>query len=287
MVAGGPAGELPGDIAAAPYTPGMSVLGREWEKSESALRESWPTRSSPERRRPAATAAVARSPILLELVGSSFSYGIYDWLQDLALWQEQAFDTPAGARLRAGTRIDVERTLDHWLAHDRSGLPGSNFYSNAIFAVTFVIRGLSLVVRPDLYALAQRPGAGQLIGFAVFWAYPVAPRAMLRLHRRGGKAGGLGLADTLVRHADQYRGDASMHLGYAVWCSLAAWRVARHRSSSGWPCLRIGYPLLTVCRPRYGQPLRFGRSRRLPPSSSLCSSSRFAVFCAGLAEAQE
>ena len=147
--------------------------------------------------------------------------------------------------------IDVERTLDHWLAHEQVlAFLASNFYSNAIFAVTFVFAAYLWWCRPDLYRpLRNDLVLANLIGFAVFWAYPVAPPRMLPgFIDVVVKAGGLGAwHDTLIRHADQFAAMPSMHLGYAVWCSLAAWRVARHRSSKRVALVfGIGYPLLTV-----------------------------------------
>jgi membrane-associated phospholipid phosphatase len=62
------------------------------------------------------------------------------------------------------------------------------------------------------------------------------------------KAGGLGAwHDTLVKHADQLAAMPSMHLGYAVWCALVAWRVARHRRTKVLALIfGICYPLLTA-----------------------------------------
>ena len=258
MVAGGPGpGSCRGEHRQRlPYTPGMSVLGRDMgeERIGTAVRAGPDQGPSPrEAAAPAATAAVARSPILLELVWLVFLVWIYDWLQDLApLRKTQAF---AHARsvlaFEARYGIDVARTLAHWLAHEQVlAFLASIFYSNAIFAVTFVFAAYLWWCRPDLYRpLRNDLVLANLIGFAVFWAYPVAPPRMLPgFIDVVVKAGGLGAwHDTLIRHADQFAAMPSMHLGYAVWCSLAAWRVARHRSSKRVALVfGIGYPLLTV-----------------------------------------
>ena len=70
-----------------------------------------------------------------------------------------------------------------------------------------------------------------LIAFAVFWAFPVAPPRMLPgFVDVVATAGGLGWHNSLVSHADQLAAMPSMHMGYAVWCALAAWRLARNHS---------------------------------------------------------
>ncbi len=202
---------------------------------------------------PEVTATAARSPILLELVWLVFLVWIYDWLQDLApLRRAQAFDHARNVlAFEARYGINVERTLDHWLAHERIlAFLASNFYSNAIFAVTFAFAAYLWWWRPDLYRpLRNDLVLANLIGFAVFWAYPVAPPRMLPgFIDVVVKAGGLGAwHDTLIKHADQFAAMPSMHLGYAVWCSLVAWRIARHRTSRRVAlAFGIGYPVLTA-----------------------------------------
>ncbi len=200
-----------------------------------------------------ATARVTRSPILAELAWLVFLVWIYSWLQDLAPLRRKLAFGNARSVLSFETRIglDPERALDHWLAHEHVlAFIASNFYSNAIFAVTFGFAAYIWWCRPDIYRrLRNDLVLANLIGFVVFWAYPVAPPRML-----AGfvdvvvKAGGLGAwHDTLIKHADQFAAMPSMHLGYAVWCSLVVWRLARHRESrvvAG--AFAIGYPSLTA-----------------------------------------
>ncbi len=196
---------------------------------------------------------MARSPILLELTWLVFLVWIYDWLQDLApLRRTLAFDN-AHRVLSFETRLglDPERALDHWLSNQHVlAFLASNFYSNAIFAVTFAFAAYLWWCRPDLYRpLRNDLVLANLIGFAVFWAFPVAPPRMLPgFIDVVVKAGGLGAwHDTLIRHADQFAAMPSMHLGYAVWCSLVAWRLARRRGSRRVAlAFAIGYPLMTA-----------------------------------------
>ena len=88
-----------------------------------------------------------------------------------------------------------------------------------------------------------------LIGFAVFWAFPVAPPRMLPGYIDVvSKSGGLGSwHGSLIKHADQLAAMPSMHIGYAVWCSLVAWRLARkHSAKVAALVFGIGYPLITA-----------------------------------------
>ena len=199
------------------------------------------------------TKRITRSPILLELAGLVFLVWIYDWLQDLApLRQKLAFDHALHLlSFERSIGLDPERALDHWLAHQHVlAFIASNFYANAIFAVTFGFAAWTWWRRPDIYRpLRNELVLANLIGFAVFWAYPVAPPRMLPgFIDVVQKAGGLGAwHDTLMKHADQFAAMPSMHLGYAVWCGIVAWRLAQRRGARvGAMVFAIGYPLLTA-----------------------------------------
>ena len=179
-----------------------------------------------------------RSPILAELAGLVFLVWIYDWLEDSAPLRKRLAFANAQGMLSFERRIDLdpERALDHWLAHHSVlAFLSSVFYSNAIFAVTFAFAAVIWWRRPDIYRpLRNELVLANLIGFAVFWAYPVAPPRMLAgFIDVVQKAGGLGAwHDTLIKHADQFAAMPSMHLGYAVWCSWVAWRLARGQDRS-------------------------------------------------------
>jgi diacylglycerol O-acyltransferase len=62
------------------------------------------------------------------------------------------------------------------------------------------------------------------------------------------KVGGLGSwHNTLISHADQLAAMPSMHLAWAVWCSIVLWRLAG-KSTWRWGALAVGvaYPLATA-----------------------------------------
>jgi PAP2 superfamily len=239
-----------------PYTRRMAVLGHEICDDDLASATKPVSNSGQGPQRPAAHVARARtkrSPILVELAGLVFLVWIYDWLQDLApLRQKLAFDHAQSLlSFERGIGLDPERALDQWLAHQHVlAYIASNFYANAIFVVTFGFAAWTWWHRPEIYRpLRNQLLLANLIGFAVFWAYPVAPPRMLPgFVDVVQKAGGLGAWHaTLMHHADQFAAMPSMHLGYAVWCGVVAWRLARPgRARAVAVVFAIGYPLLTA-----------------------------------------
>jgi PAP2 superfamily len=194
-----------------------------------------------------------RSRIAVELGWLLFLVFIYDWLQDLAPLRRNLAFVNARALLsfEESIGLDPERVLDHWLSHqDVLAFIVSSFYSNGIFVVTFSFAAVLWWSRPDLYRpLRNDLVLTNLIGFAVFWAFPVAPPRMLSGYIDVvSKSGGLGSwHGSLIKHADQLAAMPSMHIGYAVWCSLVAWRLARkHSAKVAAIVFGIGYPLLTA-----------------------------------------
>ena len=133
--------------------------------------------------------------------------------------------------------IAPEHFLDHWLAHQHVlAYIASDFYDNAIFGVTLGLAAWTWWRRPDIYRpLRNDLVLANLIGFAVFWLYPLAPPRMLPgFVDVVEKVGGLGSwHNLLISHADQLAAMPSMHLAWAVWCSLVAWRLAPAPSRPG------------------------------------------------------
>jgi len=194
-----------------------------------------------------------RSPLLVELAVIAFLGWIYNWLQDLApLRRAEAF-RHAHAILSFEEHLGIapEHALNNWLDHHYVlAYISSDFYDNAIFGVTFGLAAWLWWRRPDLYRpLRNDLVLANLIGFAVFWAYPVAPPRMLPgFIDVVAKVGGLGSwHSTLVSAADQLAAMPSMHLAWAVWCSLVVWRLA---SPGRWKWAAavagVAYPLTTA-----------------------------------------
>ncbi len=129
--------------------------------------------------------------------------------------------------------IDPELSLDQWLAgHHTLGVLVSDYYDNAHFIVTLGLLGWLWVRRADLYRpLRNSLVLVNVIGFAVFWLYPVAPPRMLT---------GDGFSDVvaathafgswhtgaLASAANQLAAMPSLHMAWAAWCAVALWRLS-------------------------------------------------------------
>ncbi len=146
--------------------------------------------------------------------------------------------------------IDPELGLDRWLAaHHTLGLLVSDYYDNAHFIVTLGLLGWLWWRRADLYRpLRNTLVLVNVIAFAVFWLYPVAPPRMLT---------GDGFSDVvasthafgswhtgaLASSANQLAAMPSLHMAWAAWCAVALWRL----SSSIWVRgLALLYPCMTA-----------------------------------------
>jgi membrane-associated phospholipid phosphatase len=143
--------------------------------------------------------------------------------------------------------IAPEHALDRWLAnHHALGLLASYYYDNAHFIVTLGLLGYLWWRRADIYgSLRSSLVLINVLGFVVFWRYPVAPPRML-----GGFTDVVAASHTvgswhtgaLASEANQLAAMPSLHIAWAVWCSVAVWRMTRR------PVLRalgVGYPFVT------------------------------------------
>ena len=194
-----------------------------------------------------------RSPLLIELAVIAFLGWIYDWLQNLAPVRVNLALRNGESILSFEQRLHIapERYLDNWLSHHYVlAYISSDFYDNAIFGVTLGLAAWIWWRRPDIYRpLRNELVLANLIGFTVFWLFPVAPPRMLPgFTDIVEKVGGLGSwHNTLISHADQLAAMPSMHLAWAVWCSLVVWRLA---SEGPWRraalIVGIAYPLSTA-----------------------------------------
>lgn len=140
-----------------------------------------------------------------------------------------------GAGLLSAERtlgIDPEHALDRWLAsHHTLGLIVSDYYDNAHFVLTLGLLGLLWWKRADIYRpLRNALVAVNLVAFAIFWLYPVAPPRMLpgfvdvvaSTHAIGSWHTG-----SLASHANELAAMPSLHLAWAGWCLLAVWAITR------------------------------------------------------------
>jgi hypothetical protein len=175
---------------------------------------------------------------------------VYDAITNLAPLRLHAALSHAQSllRLEQTLHIDPERSLDHWLAgHHTLGLISSDYYDNAHFLVTLGLLGWLWWQRADLY----RPLRNSLVlvnvlGFIVFWLYPVAPPRMLKGFTdvvASSHAFGSWHTGVLASHANQLAAMPSLHMAWAVWCTLALWCISERR----WVrALAVLYPCVTT-----------------------------------------
>jgi hypothetical protein len=187
------------------------------------------------------------------------------WVEALALlwllWIYEALTNFAPLRLHAAVahaegllhaeqalHLDPEQALDSWLAGQHTlGVILSDYYDNAHFVVTLGLLGWLWWRRADIYRpLRNSLVIVNLLAFVVFWLYPVAPPRML-----GGfvdvvdvsHAFGSFHSGSLASHADELAAMPSLHIAWAVWCSVALWRMSRRRWVRG---LAVAYPCTTA-----------------------------------------
>jgi hypothetical protein len=201
---------------------------------------------------PPAERVVPRARWWVELITIAWLGWAYDAITNLApLRQHVAISHAWGIlHLERTLHLDPELTLNRWLAgHHTLGLLASDYYDNAHFVVTLGLLGWLWWRRPDRY----RPLRSMLvlinvIGFVVFWRYPVAPPRMLtgvgyRDIVASTHAFGSWHTGSLASQANQLAAMPSLHLAWAAWSGLAIWRMwedARLRA------LALIYPCLTT-----------------------------------------
>ncbi len=150
--------------------------------------------------------------------------------------------------LEQSLHIDPEQALDRWLAgHHTLGVALSYYYDNAHFIVTLGLLGFLWWRRADVYRpLRNSLVLANVIAFGVFRLYPVAPPRMLHgfvdvvaaSHTLGSWHTG-----ALASAANQYAAMPSLHIAWAVWCTVVVWRI----STRGWArALAALYPFVTA-----------------------------------------
>jgi hypothetical protein len=175
---------------------------------------------------------------------------VYDGITNLApLRLHLAIDHARGVlHVEQLLHLDPELTLDRWLAgHHTLGLVLSDYYDNAHFMVTLGLLGWLWWRRADLYRpLRNSLVVVNLLGFAVFWLYPVAPPRMLKgFTDVVASTGAFGSwhEGALASEADQLAAMPSLHIAWAVWCTVALWRI----SERPWVrMIAVLYPCLTA-----------------------------------------
>ncbi len=140
--------------------------------------------------------------------------------------------------LEMSLHMDLERPLNRWLgSHLLLGRWLGDYYDLAHFGVTIAILVWVLWRHAHQYRrLRNGLLAINLIGFLVFWAFPVAPPRLLAgsgfvdvvavAHSVGAWSAG-----ALASQANEYAAMPSLHVAWALWCAVAVWVVRRDRLS--------------------------------------------------------
>jgi len=192
-----------------------------------------------------------RAPLWIELAIVVWLFWLYDVINDLAPLRHALALRNAVAVLHfeRSLGLDPELSINRWLAsHTTLGLIASYdyFFSHAI--VTFAVLVLLWWRLPRRYIrLRTVLVIINLIAFAVFWRYPLAPPRSFP---------GLGYIDViarsnalvswhsgvLVHDADQFAAMPSLHIAWAMWSAIGVWYLTRRVLIRA---LAVAYPVLT------------------------------------------
>jgi hypothetical protein len=155
-------------------------------------------------------------------------YWLYDVTNNLAATRQAAALGHGRALLRLEDLLQIngERALNAWVsAHHAIGLFLADYYDVMHLALTFVVICALWWARPVEYVELRMPLAlTNVIGFVVFWLYPVAPPRML-----GGfidtvadtHAIGSWHSGQLAKAANEFAAMPSLHVAWACWCWVA------------------------------------------------------------------
>ena len=192
----------------------------------------------------------ARTRWWIEALTVAWLCWVYDAITNLAPLRLHTALTHAQDILSVeqSLHIDPEHALDRWLAgHQTLGLLVSDYYDNAHFVVTLGLLGWLWWRRSDIYGLLRNSLVlANVIAFLVFWLFPVAPPRMLpgfvdvvaTTHAIGSWHTG-----ALASAANQLAAMPSLHIAWAVWCTVVLWRI----STRPWVrALAVIYPFVTA-----------------------------------------
>ena len=186
----------------------------------------------------------------LELLTVAWLCWLYDDVTELAPLRLHSALANGRAILGLERTLGIapEHALDRWLsAHHTLGLLLSDYYDNAHFIVTLGLLGLLWWRRADLYRpLRNTLLLVNVLAFVVFWRFPVAPPRMLAgFTDVVAASGAFGSWHTgaLASHANQLAAMPSLHMAWALWCTLVVWRMTTRAPLRA---LALAYPCLTA-----------------------------------------
>jgi membrane-associated phospholipid phosphatase len=219
------------------------------ESQDSTIAEPAPLALARRRRRPRPR---PRPRLWVQLLVVVWLCWIYDAIANLAHLRERSALAHGVDILHfeQWLHLDPERGLDTWLhGHPLIGVLTGDYYDNAHFIVTLSVLAWLWWRHPVEYRpLRNTLVLVNVIGFVVFWLYPVAPPRLLPgqhiydivalTHAIGGWHTG-----TLSKAANQFAAMPSLHIGWAMWAALGLWMIFRKH---GWALLVWVYPIVTA-----------------------------------------
>jgi len=208
-----------------------------------------------------------------ELLIVLWLYFLYDIINNLSPVNEAAALRRAAGilRLERLTGIDIERGANDWLvSHDILGSILANFYNLAHIWITLALIIFLWARRRPLYAdLRNSLVLFNLMGFAVFWLYPVAPPRMLD--------GFIDLVETTGAISSFHSGTLAPAANQFAAISSASSRAAPMTSASGTTlftspissdCAAVRVRPVKISSAAFAQPSMRGRYQVPPDSGS-------------------
>jgi uncharacterized membrane protein YkvA (DUF1232 family) len=193
-----------------------------------------------------------RSPLWVEVLVIVWLCWLYDEINNLSPLRLHTALAHGSSLLHFENiwHLNPERSINAWAAlHSAIALPMADFYDTAHFVVTLGLVVLLWWRYPHLYRpLRNTLVLINVVGFLVFWAYPLAPPRMLAsagfvdvvavTHAWGSWRSGV-----VASQANELAAMPSLHIAWACWSSLAVWRMLPGRR---WRAVVVVYPIMTA-----------------------------------------
>jgi uncharacterized membrane protein YkvA (DUF1232 family) len=193
-----------------------------------------------------------RSPLWVEALVVVWLCWLYDEINNFSPLRLQTALQHANSILHVEKvwHLNPELTLNTWAAAHRAlALPMADFYDTAHFVVTLSLVAILWWRYPEQYRpLRNALVLINVIGFVVFWIYPLAPPRMLPAagfidvvavtHALGSWR-----SSAMASQANELAAMPSLHMAWAAWSALALWRILPNRP---WRLLVVIYPAMVA-----------------------------------------
>jgi diacylglycerol O-acyltransferase len=195
-----------------------------------------------------------RPAVALELVVVAWLWWVYDAVNNLSpVRHGQAVRHGESLfRLQRRLHLDLEPWLNQWVSsHHAVGVVLANFYNSAHLIVTFSVLGWLWWRHGSHYRrLRTALVTMNIIGFVVFWLYPLAPPRLVpslgfhdvvfEVHAIGNHS----LAPETL--ANQFAAMPSLHIAWALWCVVVWLRTMGRRRGGAVGAVHLTLTVLAV-----------------------------------------